>query len=542
MVTRTFDYIVVGAGSAGCVIANRLSANFGAQVALVEAGGKDWSPMIHVPVGSGELIRKGAFGWDIFTEPHPATNNRQIQWPRGKVLGGCSSINGLVYVRGHKSDFDQWAQLGNAGWSYDDVLPYFIRSEASQDRNGAFHGTDGPLRITRGGMANPLFDAFLEAGRQAGHPVTDDFNGEDQHGFGRFDYTVHKARRQSTAVAFLDPARKRNNLHILTRCHVSRIGFEGRRAVSIEILRNGKTEQLRAAREIILAAGVVGSPHILQMSGIGAAGDLRSLGIEVVHDLPGVGENLQDHTQIPFMYGCKQPITLYQLIRLDRAALRMAQAVLLKSGPFSHFPVQGGAFVKSDPDLDVPDTQYHFGIALGVRRARLPRLSTSKDPFDRDGYMLAPCLLRPASRGTIKAKSPNPMEAPRIDANYLSAESDLLFFRQAFHQARGIANQEAFKAYNAGELMPGPDVNTDDEIDAYTRQTLATCHHQVGTCKMGQDDLAVVDRHLRVRGIAGLRVADASIMPTIVGGNTNAAAIMIGEKAADMIATEETTA
>ncbi|WP_419913900.1 GMC family oxidoreductase [Hoeflea sp.] len=532
---KTFDYIVVGAGSAGCVIANRLSEKHGLRVAVVEAGGKDWSPMIHVPVGSGELIRKGAFGWSLFSEPHPATDNRSIQWPRGKVLGGCSSINGLVYVRGHKSDFDQWAQIGNRGWSYDDVLPYFRKSEANQDRSDAFHGHSGPMKVTRGRLENPLFDAFIEAGRQAGHPVTDDFNGAEQHGFGRFDYTAHNARRQSTAVAFLNSARSRQNLEIIANCHVNRVVFEGRRAVGIEVDRKGGHEVLRAEREVILASGVVGSPQILQLSGIGDAGELIGLGIDVVHNLPGVGQNLQDHTQIPFMFGCKLPITLYQLIRIDRAVLRMAQAIVFKSGPFTHFPVQGGAFVKSDPALDVPDTQYHFGIALGVRRARLPRLTKSRDPLDRDGYMIAPCLLRPASRGSISIKSANPQEMPSIEPNYLTAESDRLFFRRAFHQTRHIANQPAFAPYNDGELLPGPQVNTDDEIDAYTRQTLATCHHQVGTCKMGNDPQAVVDDRLCVHGTEALRVADASIMPTLVGGNTNAAAIMIGEKASDLI-------
>lgn len=527
------DYVVVGAGSSGAVIASRLSEDPKVSVTLIEAGGRDWSPMIHVPAGSGELIRKGSFGWKYNTQGEPGLDMRSLFWPRGKVLGGSSSINGQVYVRGHPSDFDIWAQRGNRGWSFDEVLHYFKKSEGHLERDDDLHGLTGPLKITRGSMPNPLFEAFVQAGEQAGFSGTDDFNGPQQEGFGRFDFTSANGRRQSTAETFLRPARKRPNLRVVTDAHVTGVEIENGRAVGVIARTRGKAQRFEAAREVILAAGVIGSPHLLLLSGIGPAEQLRAHGVTVAADLPGVGRNLQDHVQIPFMYGCSQPITLHQLIRLDRAALGMLQAMMLKSGPFSQFPVQGGAFTRSRPELEVPDTQWHFGIGLGVRRVRLP-FARRAGPLDRDGYMLAPCLLRPESRGTITLASSDPLDNPLIQANYLTEENDRAFFRRTFRQARALALQPAFDPYREVELLPGPDVQTEDEVDDFVRQNLSTCHHQVGTCKMGPESDAVVDDRLRVKGVDGLRVADASIMPTIVGGNTNAAAIMIGEKAADL--------
>lgn len=529
------DFVIVGAGSAGCVLANRLSENPKNSVTLIEGGGPDRSMMIHVPIASGDLIRRGAFGWDFYTEPDPAFGGRRIFWPRGKVLGGCSSINGQVYIRGHRSDFDHWAQLGNTGWSFDDLAPLFRRSEAHADRSDPAHGRKGELRVTRGAMKNPLFEAFIQAGLQAGYPATDDFNGDQQEGFGRFDFTTFGGRRQSASVAFLRPARSRPNLRVMTNAQVTGVVTSGGRAVAVDAVVNGHRQRISATREVILSAGVVGSPTILLRSGIGPAADLASHGITAIADLPGVGGNLQDHVQAPLMFACNAPLTMHQLIRIDRAALLFARALFFRSGPFSHFPVQGGAFTRSRPDLEVPDTQWHFGTALGMRRARWPSWRTSDDPLDRDGFTLAPCLLRPESRGRISLSSADPMEAPRIEARYLSAEADRLFFRGVLREGRRMAAQPALARYIETELMPGFEVQTDDEIDGYVRETLSTCHHQVGSCKMGIDDRAVVDPALRVRGLRGLRVADASIMPTLIGGNTNAAAIMIGEKAAELI-------
>ncbi len=533
---RAYDYIVVGSGSAGSVLAGRLSADANCRVLLLEAGGGDWNPLIRIPLGSGKLVRSRLFSWGYQTEPEPHLEGRRISWPRGKVLGGSSSIHSMIYIRGNRGDYDHWSQLGNRGWSHAEVLPYFRRAEGHESRDDAFHGREGPLKVARGKSDNPLYDAFVEAGIEAGHAGTEDFNGAAQEGFGRYDFTIRDGRRCSAADAYLKPVRNRPNLEIATKAQATRVLFEGRRAVGVEYLRRGRRLEARAEAEVLLAGGTLNSPQLLLLSGIGEAEALAEHGIDCRHHLPGVGRNLQDHIDVPVQHLCTQPITLYSQIRADRIALSMLRAQFFKSGFATTFPVEGGTFLKTRPELEMPDVQCHLLGGLATARIRWPLLSAlTAGPLDHDGFTCRICVLRPESRGQVGLRSADPLAPVRIQANYLASDNDVATLRRAVAMVREIMAQKAFDPFRGPELQPGPERQSDADLDAWIHAVAETIYHPVGTCRMGQDEMAVVDDSLRVRGLEGLRVVDASVMPSLIGGNTSAPTIMIAEKAADMI-------
>jgi choline dehydrogenase len=522
-----YDYIIIGAGSAGCVLANRLSADPAAKVLLLEAGGKDSNPFIHMPAGYVALMKGGWVDWGYHTEPQNNLANRKLFWPRGKVLGGSSSVNAMVYIRGCHSDYDTWRQLGNAGWSYADVLPYFRRAETYEVRPDAYHGTDGPLHVSRPGVTGPLSKAWLEAGVQAGYRYNDDFNGGTQEGFGPLDATISRARRFSAATSYLKPALHRSNLTVITKAQTSRILFEGTRAVGVEYVQDKQVKQARAASEVILSGGAINSPQVLLLSGIGEAEQLRRHGIKTVLELKGVGQNLQDHLHSMVKWDCPEPVSLYSNVKPLSSMKTLLQYFLFKSGTATTPGLETLAFVKSSPEVADPDLQYHF--------VRLLYNDHGREVVPRHGFMSYFNLSRPESRGTISLRSADPLAHPVIEPNYLSAENDLRVLRAGIRISREVVGQHAFDPYRGAEFMPGPAIRSDAELDAYIRQNSETLYHPVGTCKMGQDELAVVDDRLRVHGIDGLRVVDASIMPRLVSGNTNAPTIMIAEKASDMI-------
>lgn len=520
-----FDYIVIGAGSAGCVLAARLTEDADTRVLLLEAGGEDSNFMIHMPAGVGSLISGEKENWAYYKEPQAHLDDRRLFWPRGKVLGGSSSINGMIYIRGHARDYDLWQQLGLPGWSFADVLPYFRRSEGHAERDDAFHGSDGPLGVTDAPDSNPLFQAFIEAGRQAGHPVTDDFNGPQQEGVGPYQHTIRGGQRSSTATAYLKPAMERPNLTVRTRALTSRILVENGRATGVEYVREGRREIVHASAEVLLSGGAVNSPQVLMLSGIGPGDELRAHGIEVRAELPGVGRNLQDHLDCTLLQECSQPITLHRMSNPVRMLLAGMQYTFFKSGVATSNGLEAGGFLKTRPDLELPDIQIHFLAALMRDHARVKS--------DRHGFTVHVCQLRPHSRGFVGLRSADPADPARIQPNYLEAEHDRQVMRDATRLAREIVAQEALAPYRGPEFWPGEDKQTDAEIDAWIRATAETIYHPVGTAKMGHDELAVVDERCRVHGVAGLRVIDASVMPTLVGGNTNAPTIMIAEKIAD---------
>jgi choline dehydrogenase len=531
----TFDYVVLGAGSAGCVLANRLSASPENRVLLVEAGPRDWNPVFRVPIMAGRLFMGRYCNWSYETEPEPHLNGRRIPWPRGRVLGGSSSINGMIYARGHRLDYDNWAQLGLRSWAYERVLPYFRRSERHHGGGDAFHGSDGLLPVGPATSSNPLFDAFVEAGQQAGHRLNPDFNGEEQEGVGRYDYNIWNGQRWSSARAFLDPARARPNLTVITGAQLLKVLIENGRAVGARLAVSGGTIDARAEREVVLSAGAIGSPMGLMHSGIGDADHLMSLGIPVSVDLKAVGRNLQDHVHVVVAHQSKARDETYDHLRIDKAAVGFAGAALFGKGPFSRFPHEGGAFLKTDPSVASPDVQVHF-FAGGAGGLRHPFARKSWSRYG-DGYVFygSVCHLRPESRGELTLRSADPLDHPIIRANYLSAELDRRTLRQGVKMVRDIFAKPAFDPYRGAEIAPGPDVRDDAAIDTFIAGSASTIFHPVGACRMGVDEGSVVDEELRVRGVEGLRVADASVMPRLVSANTHAPTVMIAERAAELI-------
>ncbi|MFY0610790.1 MAG: choline dehydrogenase [Hyphomicrobiaceae bacterium] len=524
-----FDYIIVGAGSAGCVLANRLSEQQECRVLILEAGPKDSNPWIHIPIGYYRTMYDPRISWGYETQPVPGAADRRLSWPRGKVLGGCSSINGLVYARGQAQDFDHWRQLGNVGWSYEDVLPYFRRAEGStaDNLNAKFHGRDGPLGVTTA-SSHALCDAYIEAAEQSGIPRNPDYNGAAQEGASYFQVTARNGWRSSSATAYLKPAKRRPNLKIQTDTLVRRLIVEANRVVGVETFRDGQTETVQVTGEVILSAGAINSPQLLQHSGIGPGGLLREHGIDVVHELPEVGENLQDHYTCRSTYRCKQPVTVNDEVATWFGKTKVALRWLVdRGGPMSLSAGQVGVFARTRPECETPDVQFHFLRFSAKQRGR------ELDRFP--GFTVTVCQLRPESRGYIRIGSSDPADKPLIQPNYLQARGDQETMVAGIRLVRRVSKQPALNDYVSEELMPGRDIDSDDEILDYVRNNGSTIFHPTSTCRMGSDDGAVVDPQLRVRGLQGLRVADASIMPTVVSANTNAACIMIGEKCADMV-------
>ena len=522
-----YSYIIVGAGAAGCVVANRLSADPKNSVLLLEAGGKDWNPLIHVPIGFTKLTTPDV-NWGFSTVPQPQMNDREMWYPQGRTLGGSTSINAMIYIRGNKEDYEKWEKQGNKHWGYDGVLPYFRKSENNERLNNEYHGVGGDMNVTQQTQSNPLTKAFVRSAQEVGIPFNQDVNGAVQDGVTFYDVTQRNVRRESSATAFLNPAKKRSNLTVLTRSIGSKILIENGKAVGLEFIQNGKKCVAYVDKEVILSGGAVNSPKLLMLSGIGPADELRAAGIDVVHDLPGVGKNFQDHMDV-YITAETAPVSYNMEDRPDRAVRHAIQYLLYKTGPVTACVAEAGAFIRSSDKVDSPDIQIHCLPAYVIDHGR--------KRVKGHGITINTCNLRPKSIGSVKLRNADPTAHPLIDPNFCGdAEGyDWKISMEGFKWGRKILAAEAFAPFIKKEFMPGVDVQDENQVRKYIKEWSKTDYHPVGSCKMGHDDLAVVDEQLRVHGLKGLRVVDASIMPTLISGNTQAPSIMIGEKGAAII-------